>query len=71
MKKYLEHPTTWNIRHLVNETFVPSAQRTRVLYFRLTDLYRSKLVWSTQQASFMHSIQRTSLLSMYSIATLK
>ena len=28
---------TWDIRRLVNESFVPSAQQTRVLYFKLTD----------------------------------
>ena len=30
------YDTTWNIRRLVNELFVPSAQQTRVLYCRLT-----------------------------------
>ena len=30
---------TWNIRRLVDESFVPSAQRTSVLYCRLTDFY--------------------------------
>ena len=28
---------TWNIRQLVNESFVPATQRTSVLYWRLTD----------------------------------
>ena len=28
----------WNFRHLVNESFVPSAQWTSVLYCRLSDL---------------------------------
>ena len=28
---------TWNIRHLVDNSFVPSAQQTSVLYCRLTD----------------------------------
>ena len=28
---------TWNIRRLVDETFVPSAQQTSVLYSRLMD----------------------------------
>ena len=36
-KKY-----TWNVRRLVDESFVPSAQRTSVLYCRLTD-FRSFL----------------------------
>ena len=30
---------TWNIRRLVNGSFVPSAQRTSVVYCRLSDLY--------------------------------
>ena len=29
--------TTWNIRRLVDDSFVPSARRTSVLYCRLTD----------------------------------
>ena len=29
---------TWNVRRLVDESFVPSAQRTSVLYCRLSDL---------------------------------
>ena len=28
---------TWNVRCLVDESFVPSAQRTSVLYCRLSD----------------------------------
>ena len=28
---------TWNVRHFIDESFVPSAQRTKVLYCRLTD----------------------------------
>ena len=28
---------TWNVRRLVNESFVPSAQQTSVLYCRLSD----------------------------------
>ena len=35
--KILWEKNTWNIRHLVDKTFVPSAQRTSVLYSRLTD----------------------------------
>jgi hypothetical protein len=30
---------TWNIRRLVDDSFVPSVWRTRVLYYRLTDFY--------------------------------
>ena len=30
---------TWNIRRLVDKSFVPSAQRTSVLYCRLTDAW--------------------------------
>ena len=33
-----EKKTTWNVRCLVDMSFVPSAQRTSVLYCRLTDL---------------------------------
>ena len=37
----------WNIRCLVDESFVPSTQRASVLYWRLLDLYRlHKGVWS-------------------------
>ena len=28
---------TWNVRHLLDESFVPSAQRTSILYCRLSD----------------------------------
>ena len=47
-KKYFECPesirnyekkNTWNFRRLVDESFVPSAQRTSVLYCRLTDFW--------------------------------
>ena len=30
---------TWNIRRLVDESFVPSAQQTSILYCRLTDFW--------------------------------
>ena len=33
----MKKKNTWNIRHLVNELFVQSAQRTSVLYYILTD----------------------------------
>ena len=32
-----EKKNTWNVRHLVNKSFVQSAQQTRVLYCRLSD----------------------------------
>ena len=32
-----EKKNTWNVRHLVDESFVPSVQQTSVLYCRLTD----------------------------------
>ena len=32
-----EKKNTWNVRRLVNESFVPSAQRTSILYCRLSD----------------------------------
>ena len=31
---------TWNIRHLVEESFVPSTQRPSVLYWRLLDFWK-------------------------------
>ena len=31
--------STWSVRRLVDESFVPSAQRTSVLYCRLSDLF--------------------------------
>ena len=38
MKKKIKN-NAWNIRHLVDEQFVPLAQRTSVLYCRLTDFF--------------------------------
>ena len=32
-----EQKNTWNVKRLVEDSFVPLAQRTRVLYSRLTD----------------------------------
>ena len=32
-----EKKNTWNVRRLVDESFVPSAQRTSILYCRLSD----------------------------------
>ena len=32
--------STWNVRCLVDESFVPSAQQTSALYCRLTDFWR-------------------------------
>ena len=48
----------WKVRPLVDESFVPSAQRTRELYCRLSDL-RSNwvyalLTWITQWAIYHH-----------------
>ena len=40
---YEKKNNTWNIRHLFDELFVPSAQGTSVLYCKLTDF--SYLVW--------------------------
>ena len=34
-----EKNNAWNIRHLVDESFVPATQRTSVLYCRLLDLW--------------------------------
>ena len=38
--RFYEKHETWNIRRLVEETFVPSTQRPSVLYSRLTDFWR-------------------------------
>ena len=32
-----EKNKVWNIRHLVDESFIPATQQTRVLYCRLSD----------------------------------
>ena len=37
---YEKKNNTWNIRRLVDELFVPSAQRTSVIHCRLTDFRR-------------------------------
>ena len=42
-KKLWKKNNTWNIRRLVDESFVPAFQRTSVLYWRLTDL----MFWKT------------------------
>ena len=34
-----EKNNTWNIRRLVDESFVPADQQTNVLYCRLSDLW--------------------------------
>ena len=34
---------TWNIRQLVDDSFVLSAKRTSILYYRLTNLYLPRL----------------------------
>ena len=39
-----EKKNTWNVRPLVNESFVPSAQQTSVLYCRLSDFWGSPYV---------------------------
>ena len=39
--RYYEKSNTWNIRHLVNESIVPSTQRSIVWYWRLSDSYYS------------------------------
>ena len=38
LQDFMKKNNTWNIRNLVDESFVPSAQQTSVLYCRLTDL---------------------------------
>ena len=38
-----KNPNTWNINRLDNESFVPSAHRTSVLYSRLSDFKKHKV----------------------------
>ena len=40
---YEKKNNTWNIRPLVDKSFVPSAQQTSVLYCRLTDFSTGSL----------------------------
>ena len=65
MKNYLKK-NTWNIRHLVHDSFVPSSKRPRVLYCKLTD-FRSNLgdidlsttfrwFWTCNKKFLLHSI---------------
>ena len=37
IRNYEKRICTWNVRHLVDESFVPSTQQTSVLYCRLSD----------------------------------
>ena len=39
-KKLWKKNNTWNIRCLVNESFVPATQQASILYWRLTDLQK-------------------------------
>ena len=39
LQDFMKKNDTWNIRRLVDESFVPSAQQTSVLYCRLTDFW--------------------------------
>ena len=39
LQEIMKKKYTWNIRRLVDESFVPATQRTRVLYWRLSDLW--------------------------------
>ena len=57
---------TWNVRRLVNKSFVPSAQRTSVLYCRLTDfIFRvSHEVWSYDKFSVDRQLHKTTLSSI-------
>ena len=48
---------TWNIRHLVNELFVPLAQRTSVLYCRLTH-FRSIKCNAMQACAALKEVSR-------------
>ena len=59
---------TWNISPLVNKSFVPSAQRTSVLYRRLSDfLFLSK----TSQEGVKCTIAAKNLLSYYTYCALE
>ena len=44
IRNYIKKNNAWNIRRLVDESFIPANQRTRVLYCRLSDLY---LCWQS------------------------
>ena len=51
LQDFMTKNITWNIRRLVDESFVPSAKQTSVLYCRLTDFYASPKVNSEKLLS--------------------
>ena len=53
--KKLWKKNTWNIKRLVDDSFVPSAQRTSVLYSRLTDFNICPLLSVIQTSKRFHS----------------
>ena len=50
-KKLWKKNDTWNIRCLVDKSFVPANQQTRVLYFRLSDFSKSMRVAPSEKMS--------------------
>ena len=44
-KKSWKKNNTWNIRCLVDDSFVPSSKQTSVLYCRLTDFWEDRESW--------------------------
>ena len=74
---YMRKYGTWNMRRLVDESFVPATQRPSVLYWRLSDFklckrdsvcHSSCNIWATnifahnRQLSFGHQIQHCAYL---------
>ena len=43
LQDFMKKNDTWNIRRLVDESFVPSAQQTSILYCRLSDFRRASM----------------------------
>ena len=46
----MEKKNTWNVRCLVDESFVPLNKQTSVLYFRLSDFYMPTVVFQTSHS---------------------
>ena len=67
---------TWNVRRLVNESFVPSAHQTNVLYWRLTVFYpgspgQGLLVCLTWPARSIIGIYRERIFPLFSSKPIK
>ena len=60
---------TWNVKRLVDESFVPSAQRTSVLYRRLSDFTSQQILLDHLPDLFrstLHSETKMAILSAQS-----